>query len=178
MHVYIDLMNEGMDIINIIAFLLTAIGTYISWHEAKKSKTNAQIAEEARIATIEAAANAKRSILDRKQIGDFEQILRNGHDLEMKLAAWESTKATNAGRNTQKDHAAINEFISLINVHKHNISQKNEYRFEKSQEAIVEKLKSFYDGNSMIKDVACDIHEGVRTILEIVSIEKQDREFK
>lgn len=125
-----------------------------------------------------AAENAKKAILERKQIGVFEEILKMGQGVERKLSAWESTKTTSQGRNTSKDHETINEFISLFNLHKHNICPQNSFRAESAHKAMREKLKEFYDGNIQQKEVAGAIHDSLRTIMEIVALEKQNREYR
>ena len=171
-------MEELKIIMEYLGFILTAIGTWIAWREAKKSKSCAEVAEKAKQDVVEAAENAKRAILERKQIGVFEEIIKMGQGVERKLSAWESTKTTSQGRNTTKDHEAINEFISLFNLHKHNISQQNSFRAESAHKAMSDKLKEFYDGNIQLKEVAGAIHENLRTILEIVAQEKQNREYR
>ena len=41
-----------------------------------------------------------------------------------------------------------------------------------------EKLKEFYDGSIQLKDVADAIHDSLRTIMEIVALEKQNRVYR
>ena len=171
-------MEELKFLMEYLGFILTAIGTWIAWREARKSKSSAEAAEKAKKDVVEAAENAKKAILERKQIGVFEEIIKMGQGVERKLSAWESTKTTSQGRNTSKDHEAINEFISLFNLHKHNISPQNSFRAESSHKAMSDKLKEFYDGNIQLKEVAGAIHESLRTILEIVALEKQNREYR
>lgn len=171
-------MEELKIIMEYLAFILTAIGTWIAWREARISKSCSELAQKAKKDVELAAENAKKAILERKQIGVFEEILKMGQGVERKLSAWESTKTTSQGRNTSKDHETINEFISLFNLHKHNICPQNSFRAESAHKAMREKLKEFYDGNIQQKEVAGAIHDSLRTIMEIVALEKQNREYR
>ena len=97
-----------MDVINIIASGASIIGAVIAIWQAITAKSAAKI-----------AVDAKTEVLNKKKTIEFHSLLGKAKEIEKILIAKSRSNPTQQrGRNDNKDHTEIENFISMINEKK------------------------------------------------------------
>ena len=97
-----------MDVINIIASGASIIGAVITIWQAITAKNAAKI-----------AVDAKTEVLNKKKTIEFHSLLGKAKEIEKILIAKSRSNPTQQrGRNDNKDHTEIENFISMINEKK------------------------------------------------------------
>lgn len=97
-----------MDVINIIASVASIVGAGIAIWQAMSAKSAAEI-----------AVDAKKEVLNKKTAIEFHSLLSKAKEIEKILIAKSRSNSTQQrGRNDNKDHTEIENFISMINEKK------------------------------------------------------------
>lgn len=97
-----------MDVINIIASVASFVGAGIAIWQAITAKSAAKI-----------AVDARTEVLNKKKTIEFHSLLGKAKEIEKILIAKSRSNPTQQrGRNDNKDHTEIENFISMINEKK------------------------------------------------------------
>lgn len=97
-----------MDVVNIIASVASIVGAGIAIWQAITAKSAAKI-----------AVDAKTEVLNKKKTIEFHSLLGKAKEIERILIAKSRSNPTQQrGRNDNKDHTEIENFISMINEKK------------------------------------------------------------
>ena len=97
-----------MDVINIIASVASFVGAGIAIWQAITAKSAAKI-----------AVDAKTEVLNKKKTIEFHSLLGKAKEIEkILIAKSRSNPIQQRGRNDNKDHTEIENFISMINEKK------------------------------------------------------------
>lgn len=157
-----------MSTFNLIASFCSIIGVPIALWQSYTAKSRAK-----------AAQNAVNSVLERKQIIVYNDIIDNGHKVENALNSQRGKSEVKFKTKLRSTLAVMDSFISIANEQKHNITDpSSKLFFEKSLLSINEYRKSFNDDNKELGMNIEKILQHTQNIISIVSEEKQSKEFK
>ena len=145
-----------MDVLTVIASIASIFGAIFALSQAKKAKSAAVI-----------ALDAKEEVLGKRKIIDFISLRDEARGIESILIAQTSKNTTQTmGRDQAKENTQIESFISVVNERK-SLPMQNELKafFEEKYQALNNfnraTPKPFHDMLDCVRDIISKVSEEI-----------------